>query len=106
MPSLRILAASLALLGGVCVVDAAAPRPAMAAEIIIRTAPPMPRHELIPAPPAGRWAWIPGRWRWGGNAYAWVPGRYMPLEQRYAAWVPGHWAPRGGGWAWVGGHWR
>ena len=105
MRSLPVLAVSLALLGGVCIVDAANLRPA-AAEIIIQVAPPAPRYEPIPVAPPGSWAWIPGRWRWGGNAYAWVPGRYMPREQRYAGWVPGHWAPRGGGWTWIGGHWR
>ena len=106
MRSLRVLAVSLALLGGVSIVGAADLRPAAAAEIIIQTAPPAPRYEAIPVAPPGHWAWVPGRWRWGGSAYAWVPGRYMPRDQRYAGWVPGHWVQRGGGWAWIGGHWR
>ena len=106
MRSLRVLAVSLAVVGGVSIVDAADLRPGAAAEIIIQTAPPAPRYEVIPAPPPGSWAWVPGRWRWGSNAYAWVPGRYMPREQRFAGWVPGHWAQRGGGWTWIGGHWR
>jgi hypothetical protein len=80
-----------------------------AAEAQIIVAPPGPRAEVVPPPPAGpagAWVWQPGYWYWTGRAYVWVAGRYVRAPHRNAVWAPGHWTFRRGGWVWIPGHWR
>jgi hypothetical protein len=103
---LPILAAAVltASLAG-CIVEQ--PRRAgFAAEVIVPTAPPPPRYEVIPTPPREFVEWRPGHWHWDGREYAWIPGEYVERPRREARWEPGHWAERPNGWVWVEGHWR
>ena len=72
---------------------------------IVSTAPPPPRHEVVPAPRSG-WVWAPGHYEWRGGEYAWVEGRWMRdragYEYREARWVQ-----RGdGSWVLVGNNWE
>ena len=72
-------------------------------------APPAPRREMVPPPPAGqaeRIVWVHGRWRWEHGGWVWMPGRYIERPRREARWEEGHWDHRPNGWVWVEGGWR
>jgi hypothetical protein len=58
------------------------------AGIRVTIAPPAPREESAPPPPAPAYLWIPGYWAWRGGMYVWVPGHWA-----YSKWEhrPGHW---------------
>jgi hypothetical protein len=94
-----------AMIGGTVL---AAALPAVAAEIIVQTAPPPLRVEVVPAlpGPAAKWFWRPGHWRWNGARYVWVRGHYIHRIRPGAVWVAGHWADRPGGFVWVRGRWK
>jgi len=80
--------------------------PMMAAEVVVRVAPPAPIHErMVPAPGPG-YVWTPGFHRWDGRAYVWVPGSWVRPPHARAHWVRAHYVRRGGGWVLVEGHWR
>ncbi|MEM9071613.1 MAG: hypothetical protein AAGE52_24105 [Myxococcota bacterium] len=93
--------------------------------------PPPPRAETQPPRPDANATWIPGSWRWSGQAYEWSPGvwRQVPAEEEVAVaaapppkpaevvpaapsadsiWVPGYWQPAASsaGYEWVAGRWR
>ena len=93
------LAASLAF-GGAIVPTAAHAQ----AAIYIRTAPPAPRHEVIPAPRRG-YVWVNGYWNWNGHRHVWQPGVWVKERRGYLynqpAWVErdGRWELRRGAWA-------
>lgn len=73
--------------------------------VIAPTAPPPPRVEMVPQPPAPVDVWTPGHWAWNGATWEWVPGQYIARPAPQASWVPGHWEPQAGGYVWVDGHW-
>ena len=79
---------------------------AQARTVIAVGAPPPPPREVIAVSPGARYVWVPGYYRYRGNAYVWVPGRYVVPPHHYRAWVPGRWVPRSGGYVWVAGYWR
>jgi hypothetical protein len=82
---------------------------AQAAEIILRTAPPQPRREVIVQRPGPdeRWVWQKGHWREYHHQYAWVPGRWIERPYRHASWVEPQWVQRPHrGWVYVQGHWN
>jgi len=39
-------------------------------------APPPPRVEQRPEPPAPGMVWIPGSWHWNGVDHVWLPGHW------------------------------
>lgn len=79
---------------------------AMAADVVIRIAPPRPIVERrVPAPGPG-YVWVNGFHRWDGRAYAWVPGRWEQPPRRHAKWVAHRYVKRGNGWVYQEGHWR
>ena len=64
----RILVATAAAL-----ISTAAVLPAQAFArdvVVVRTAPPPPRHEVVPAARHG-YEWAPGYWNWNGHRYVW-----------------------------------
>ena len=73
--------------------------------VVIRSEPPAPLHEVVPAPRAG-YVWAPGHHEYRGNGYVWVQGHWMP-ERRGYAYVSPRWVQRGNGeWHMVGGNWE
>ena len=79
---------------------------AMAAEVIVRIAPPRPVVERAIAAPGPGYVWVPGFHRWDGAAYAWVPGRWELPPRPRARWIAARWVRRRGGWVLIEGHWR
>jgi hypothetical protein len=72
---------------------------------IVSTAPPAPRHEVVPAPRAG-WVWAPGHYEYRGGEYAWVEGHWMRERVGYEYREP-RWVQRGdGSWVLVGNNWE
>jgi hypothetical protein len=71
--------------------------------IIVRTAPPAPREERIPAPRRG-YVWANGYWDWNGRRYVWRAGHWERARagHHYRAdrWVErnGSWQRERGGW--------
>ena len=72
---------------------------------IVSTAPPPPRHEVVPAPRTG-WVWAPGHYEWRGNEYVWVEGHWMRDRVGYEYREP-RWVQRAdGSWILVGNNWE
>ena len=104
-----LIAASVPLLAG-CVVY----RPPRAvevapgqSEVVVDTAPPPPRVEVVPVAPgsARLWVWTPGRWVWH-DRWVWVGGEWVRRPHPHAVWMAGHWGWRRHGYVWIEGHWR
>ncbi|MDR7271691.1 hypothetical protein J2X20_004359 [Pelomonas saccharophila] len=70
----------------------------------IRTAPPPPRHEVVPAPRRG-YVWVSGYWGWNGHRHVWHRGGWVKERHGYSynqpTWVErdGRWEFRRGAWA-------
>ena len=79
---------------------------AVAADVIVRVAPPRIVVEHRGAPPSRTHVWISGYHRWDGNAYAWSPGRREAPPRPHARWEAHRWVRRNGGWVLVEGRWR
>jgi hypothetical protein len=79
--------------------------PAPSTEVIVPSAPPAPRVEVIPPARQGM-RWHPGHWEWNGSQYVWLEGQWVAAPSGGADWVPGHWVQRANGWVWIEGHWR
>jgi hypothetical protein len=86
-----------------CVV-APAPRYVASADVRIVTAPPAPRVEVLPPPPAPHYYWISGHWRWVGNRYDWEPGHWVEPRPD-AVFVQAYWTEERGQWIYHAGHW-
>ena len=72
---------------------------------IVSTAPPPPRHEVVPAPRTG-WVWAPGHWQVRGDDYTWVEGHWVRDRQGYEYREP-RWVQRAdGSWMLVGNNWE
>jgi hypothetical protein len=54
--------------------------------VVIGTAPPPPRREVVPDPRRG-YEWAPGYWNWNGRRYVWVTGHWERVR-------PGHYYQR------------
>ena len=78
---------------------------ALAAEVVVRIAPPRVLIEKRGRPPSRNHVWISGYHRWDGNAYNWNPGRWEQPPRPHAHWVAHHWVHRHGGYVMVEGHW-
>jgi len=78
----------------------------LAADVVIRVAPPRAMVERrVPAPGRG-YVWINGYQRWDGRGYVWTPGRWERPPRARAHWVQHRYVRRGGGWVYQEGHWR
>lgn len=74
------------------------------AQVIVRVAPPPPRHEPMPPPRRG-YVWVPGNWDWNGRRYVWRRGHWMRGRHGYH-WREDRWVERNGGWVRERGGWR
>jgi len=79
---------------------------AVAADIVVKIAPPRVVVEKRPPAPSRGHVWIAGYQRWDGNAYVWTPGRWEQPPRPGAQWVAHRWTHRKDGWVMVEGHWR
>jgi hypothetical protein len=93
-----------------CVIMGSAIIPAIAhadADLIVNTAPPAPKTEIVPGPRTG-YVWSPGYWKWENNEHVWVEGRW--IEQRKDAhWIPDRWTQDPNDpnhWHFRPGHWE
>ncbi len=82
----------------------AVPMTASADVIVVRTAPPAPRHESVPHARKG-YVWAPGYWNWNGRRYVWQKGHYERVRAGYYYSEP-RWVDRGGRWEFNRGEWR
>lgn len=73
-------------------------------EFSVRVRPPAPVI-VRPAPPSPRHVWVNEDWEWRDGRYIFVGGHWIAPERAGAIWRPGHWARRPSGWVWVPGHW-
>jgi hypothetical protein len=78
--------------------------PAMAQTIIVQSAPPAPRHEVMPGHRPG-YVWSEGHWVWRGDQWTWARGHWVPERAGYAYVAP-HWEQRDGRWVFVQETWR
>jgi len=78
--------------------------PAQPEVLIVQTAPPAPRVEVIPAAREG-YVWAPGYWNWNGTSYVWVDGRYLQ-DQSGAVYVAPRWEASNGRYAFYGERWE
>jgi hypothetical protein len=83
--------------------SAAAPLPALAADIYVRTAPPPPREERVPEARRG-YVWTPGYWNWRGNKHVWTKGTWVRERKGYV-YRPHEWVERDGRWNLRRGRW-
>lgn len=72
--------------------------------IIVKKAPPAPRHEVIPAARRG-FEWVPGYWNWTGHRYTWVKGHYEKVRPGYI-YQRAEWRRDRNGWYLEQGGWR
>jgi hypothetical protein len=71
--------------------------------VIVETAPPPLRTEIVPAPRVG-YVWAPGYWNWDGSRYVWVDGRYLE-SQPGVVYVAPRYEPSNGRYAYYGERW-
>jgi hypothetical protein len=77
--------------------------PAAAAVIVVQTAPPALRDEVVPEPRHG-YVWVPGYWDWRNNHHVWVAGTWVRERRGYVYHQP-EWRERDGHWEMVRGNW-
>jgi hypothetical protein len=78
--------------------------PAFAAvELFVNTAPPAPRHEVVPAARHG-YVWAPGYYDYRNGHFVWVKGHWE-REHRGMYWHPSRWVERDGRWGLERGRW-
>jgi hypothetical protein len=71
--------------------------------VVVRTAPPPPRHESVPHARRG-YEWVPGYWNWTGHRHVWVRGHWERARHGYVYHRPewtqdnGNWRMNRGGW--------
>ena len=78
----------------------------MAAEIVVRVAPPRIVVERRGRAPGRDYVWINGYHRWDENAYHWQAGRWERPPNPRARWVQHRWVHRNNGYVFVEGRWR
>lgn len=71
--------------------------------LVIGTAPPLPRFESVP-PPRHGYVWAPGYWGWNGRHHVWLAGRWEPERYGYQ-YRPAVWLRDGDGWRLDEGGW-
>jgi len=80
--------------------------PALAADIVVKTAPPAAVVEERGVAPGPNYVWVPGYHRWDGNAYVWEKGRWDVPPRPHAVWVEPRWEHRHGGYVFIQGRWK
>jgi hypothetical protein len=103
MKTKTILAAAAALLIGSA---AFAPIQAFARDsvVVVRTAPPAPRHESVPQARRG-YEWVPGYWNWNGRRHVWTRGHWERARRGYVYHQP-EWRQDGDSWRMNRGGWQ
>ena len=74
--------------------------------VVVRSAPPPPRVEVIPVRPSPRHVWIGGHWGRHRDNWGWISGRYEAKPHERAVWVQDRWERRGDEWRYAPGHWK
>jgi hypothetical protein len=97
----RILCAAAAALISTA---AFVPLQASADVLVVHTAPPAPRHEVVPAARHG-YEWAPGYWNWNGHRYVWMKGHWERARHGMAYHHP-EWRQGANGWELDRGGWR
>lgn len=72
--------------------------------IVVRTAPPQPRHESVPVARRG-YEWAPGYWNWNGRKHVWTKGHWERVRAGYAYQRP-EWQRGKNGWTLHRGGWQ
>lgn len=80
-------------------------RPAGMTAVIAPMAPPLPRVEVMTAPPSAGHFWVAGYWRWERTGFVWVDGRWELYRPGFI-WAPAHWVRVGVFWHFAGAHWQ
>jgi hypothetical protein len=75
-------------------------------EVIVRTAPPALRKEVIVERPSPRHVWVAGYWVWHSNKHDWVAGHWEVPPRGKTAWVEARWDRRGDSFVFIEGFWR
>ena len=73
-------------------------------EIVVRSAPPQERYEVVTAAPSAEHFWVRGHWQWNGGQWGWNPGHWENRRST-AVYRSGHWRDTGRGWVWAEGGW-
>lgn len=79
---------------------------ALAADVIVKEAPPRAVVEKRPVAPSHDHVWVAGYHKWDGHAYVWVPGTWELPPHPHAVWVAPRWEHRNGGYVFVAGYWK
>jgi hypothetical protein len=79
---------------------------AVAADFVIRVAPPRAQSQRRDRSPGRNYVWISGYQSWQGHSYQWVPGRWERRPNPRARWVQHRYVRQGGGHVFVEGRWR
>jgi hypothetical protein len=74
--------------------------------VVMREAPPPPRHEPMTPQPASDYVWIPGYWAWRNGQQMWVVGHWEVPPHTGARWVSPRWERQGDGYIFVQGYWQ
>lgn len=74
------------------------------ATVIIQTAPPPPRHEVLPPQRHGM-VWVAGHWEWRHNRYVWMEGYWVKARPGHV-YRPPTWQERDGHWHMDRGRWE
>lgn len=72
--------------------------------VIVRNAPPPPRHESVPHARRG-YEWAPGYWNWNGHRHVWVRGHWERARHGYVYHRP-EWQQGDDGWRMNRGGWQ
>ncbi len=78
----------------------------MAAEVVVKVAPPAAVVETRPASPGEGYVYTNGYHRWDGDKYVWVSGEWRKPPHSNARWVEHKWEHRKNGYVFVEGHWK
>ena len=115
--TLALLTPALILLSGCVVAERprshrtvfVEPAPAMAVDtMVIATAPPPPRREVIieRERPSSDHTWVGGYWNWREGRHVWIAGHWERPPQPGCTWIEPRWEHRDHGYVFVGGSWR
>lgn len=98
-----LLAASVATAGLAGLALPTAAEAQVAIHVQIGTAPPPPRHEVVPAARPG-WVWAPGHYQWAHNHHIWRRGHWVQARPGHD-YVPAMWRAQGNRWVYQPPRW-
>ncbi len=79
--------------------------PSPGPQIVVMTAPPSPRYEVVYSRPGPGYVWINGYWAWRGNRHVWIAGHYEQPPRGHRSWIEPRWERRGGNHIFIEGRW-